>query len=52
MKKRGLDIKQTRRMVHDRSKWQGFVRGNAWGIARVMNPRLDETPQLWFVPAI
>ena len=33
LKKRGLNIRQTRRMVHDRSECQGFVRGNAWGIA-------------------
>ena len=30
--------KQIRRMVQDRSEWWGFVRGNAWGIARGMNP--------------
>ena len=28
-KKRGLDVRQTRRMVHDRSEWRGFVKGNA-----------------------
>ena len=27
--RRGLDVRQARRMVHDRSVWQGFVRGNA-----------------------
>ena len=37
-KKRGLDVRQARRMVPDRSEWQGFVRGNAWDIARGMNP--------------
>ena len=37
LKKRGLDVKETRRMVHDRSVWRGFVRGNAWGLARRMN---------------
>ena len=26
-KKRGLDVRQARRMVHDRSEWRGFVRG-------------------------
>ena len=34
LRKRGLDIGQGRRMVHDRGELQGFVRGNAWGIAR------------------
>ena len=38
LKNRGLDVRQARRMVHDRNVWQGFVRGNAWGIARGMNP--------------
>ena len=28
LRKRGLDVRQTRRMVQDRSKWRGFVRGN------------------------
>ena len=37
LRKRGLDVKQARRMVQDRSEWQGFARGNAWDIARVMN---------------
>ena len=36
---RGLDVRQARRMVQDRSKWgRGFVRGNAWGVALGMNP--------------
>ena len=38
IKKRGLDIRQARRMVQDRSEWRGFVRGNAWGVAQEMNP--------------
>ena len=38
LKKRGLDVRQARRMMHYRSVWQGFVRGNAWGIAQGMNP--------------
>ena len=33
LEKRGLDIRQARRMVHDRSVWQRFVMGNAWGVA-------------------
>ena len=28
LRKRGLDVRQGRRMVQDRSEWQGFVRGN------------------------
>ena len=38
LKKRGLDVKQARRMVHNRSAWWELVRGNAWGVAREMNP--------------
>ena len=37
LKKIGLDVRQSRRMVHDRSDCQGFVRWNAWGIAQWMN---------------
>ena len=29
-RKRGLDVRQARRMVQDRSEWRGLVRGNAW----------------------
>ena len=29
LRKRGLDVRQGRRMVQDRSEWRGFVRGNA-----------------------
>ena len=38
LKKRGLDVKQARRKVQDRSEWQGFVMGSARGIARGMSP--------------
>ena len=38
LKKRGLDVSQARRMVHDRSVWRGFVRGNPWAVAWGMNP--------------
>ena len=31
---------QARRMVHDRSGWRGFVRGNVCDVTRGMNPRL------------
>ena len=37
--KRGLDVKQARRMVQDRCRWREFVRGNAWSVAQGMNPR-------------
>ena len=29
LKKRGLNVRQARRMVQDRNEWWGFVRGNA-----------------------
>ena len=29
LRERGFDVRQARRMVHDRNKWWGFVRGNA-----------------------
>ena len=38
IRKRGWDIRQTRRMVQDRSEWWEFVRGNVWGVAQGMNP--------------
>ena len=38
LRKRRLDVRQARRIVKDRSEWQGFVRGNAWGTAWGMNP--------------
>ena len=31
LRKRGLYVRQARRMVQDRSEWWGFLRGNAWG---------------------
>ena len=52
-KKSGLDVRQARRMVHDRSLWRGFIRGNAWGVAREMKPltlmrcHSCELPQLY-----
>ena len=33
LKKRGLDVRQARRMVQDRTEWRGFVRGNVCGVA-------------------
>ena len=38
LKKRALDVRQARRIVHERSVWWGFVRGNALGIAYVDEP--------------
>ena len=32
LKKRGLNVRQTRRIIQDRIEWQGFVRRNEWGI--------------------
>ena len=37
LKKRGLDVRQSKRVVHDRSVWWGFVWESAWGVARGMN---------------
>ena len=30
LRKRGLDVRQARRMVQDRSVWREFGRGKAW----------------------
>ena len=38
LSKRGLDVRQARRIVLDKSDGRRFVRGNAWGIAQGMNP--------------
>ena len=38
LKKRGLGVRQARRIFQDRSEWREFVRGNVWGVARGMNP--------------
>ena len=38
LKDRGLDVRQSRRMVDGRSVWRGFVRWNAWGVARGRRP--------------
>ena len=38
LRKRGLDVRQAKRVVQDRSEWRGFVMGNACGVARGMNP--------------
>ena len=52
LRKRGLDVRKTRRMVQDRSEWGRFVRGNASGVARGWTPDHDEMPQLWAATAI
>ena len=44
-RKRGLDVRQARRMVE-------VCKGNAWDVARGMNPDLKEMPQLWVATAI
>ena len=46
LKKKGLDVRQTRRMVHDRNAWRGFVRENSWGIAPGTSLDLDKMRQL------
>ena len=38
LKKKVLDVRQVRRMVHDGNEWRRFVRGNAWFVVRGMNP--------------
>ena len=38
LKERCLDVWQARRMVHGKSEWREFVKGNAWGLARGMKP--------------
>ena len=38
LKKRGLGVRQPRRMVLDKSEWGGSVKGNPWFVARGMNP--------------
>ena len=35
LRKRALEVRRARKMIHDRSVWRGFVRRNAWGVARV-----------------
>ena len=36
LKKRGLDVRQVWIMVHERSILRGFMRRNAWDVARGM----------------
>ena len=37
LRKKGLEVRQARRMVHNKSVWRGFVRGNACGVPQGMN---------------
>ena len=37
LRKRGLNIRQARRMIQDRCEWRGFVRWHVWGVALGMN---------------
>ena len=37
LKKRELDVRQTRIMLHGRGVWRGFVRRNGWGVVRGIN---------------
>ena len=53
LKKRGLDVRQARRMVHHRSVWLGFVKGECmWQSPRdepstLMRCHSCELPQLY-----
>ena len=38
LEEKGLDIRLTWRMVHDRSVWWGFVKGSVRGVAWGKNP--------------
>ena len=40
LRKRGLNVRQARRMMQDRTEWRWFVRGNTWSVAKGMNPIL------------
>ena len=38
LRERGLDVRQARIMVQDRSEWWEFMRRNAWGVTLGMDP--------------
>ena len=38
LKKMGLDVRQARIVAHDGSARREFARGNAWSVAKGMNP--------------
>ena len=48
LRKRGLHVRLARKMVDDRREWRGYVRENAWGIARGDEPlTLTRCHSLW-----
>ena len=44
LRKRGLDVRQARRMVQDMSEWKGLERGECFGC----NPRDEPQPLMKF----
>ena len=40
LEEKKFGCKTSKRMVHDRSIWWGFVRGNAWSVSRGINHSL------------
>ena len=44
--KRGLDVRQARRMIHDRSEWRGLMRGNTRCHSCGL-PQLYEALEVW-----
>ena len=46
LRKRGLYVREARIMVQDRREGLGFVRRNAWGVAREIKSDLKEMPKL------
>ena len=38
LRKRGLDVRQAKRIVQGRCECRGFVRGNVWAVAQGMHP--------------
>ena len=46
LKKRGLNVRQTKRMIYDKNEWQKFVKGDVWPLALRISPCLDEMLQL------
>ena len=38
LKKRGVGVRQAKRMAQDRSEWRGFVRRDVLGVVQGMNP--------------
>ena len=46
LKKRCLDVREARTMVHDRRIWQGFVRGECMGCSPGDEPLISTRCQL------